>query len=98
MANSRYDDLADSLASSSWSQETNRERWGIGIGNYSDANLMNMQTACLIDIMRSLRVIRRKLECPTLQLAVHAIPEIKKAVTKKKRKTKPRNRLKPSRN
>lgn len=97
MAKSAYHDLAKSLAFGDWEAETPLPNWGNALTGKS-APREEIKIACLIDIMLSLRAISSKLSCRTLQQAVHAIPEIKKAVTKKKRKPKPRNRLKPSRN
>ena len=71
-----------------------------GAGGWSiDGTWDRAETAALIDIMRSLRAIRRILECPNVIGMATAAQSIEKMVRKKlAKKRKPNNRIKASRN
>lgn len=75
MPASKYSRLADSLAGGDWTTERPYPDWGNGAGDQT-ATREEMQVAALIDIMISLRAIRRRLDCPNVTGAAVALAKL----------------------
>lgn len=90
MANSSYANLANSLADTNWTTDTNFADWGNGSGGLT-ATREEMQLAAIIDIMRSLRAIKAVLTCPNvlrMAMSTQSIDLMLKNHLKKKPKPK----------
>lgn len=79
MAESSYQELANSLAAFSWSAPTDQEHWR-GNNGKRVATKDEIMTAALIDIMISLRAVRNVLECPRVARAAAATDRIHKLI------------------